>query len=238
MAATAPSERPSTTRKTLWIAAAAAVAVLAVIVWARLRDSPKPDPIELKAEPNRTAQQAVEPRTPAAAPTAAEAQAPDEQTEPASNSDKKTSRRAPWRRRWWAKPGLKAPDSDKEPEPESEPAPPPATEPEGSAAAVTAVTLTVVPPSTLVYRGGQAEGTTPLTYGVKKGERLVLRLVKEGYVTQSAVLDGSRKTVRVVMAKAGAAATQGKTQSGDKGAAESASTPNSASGTLGSTETE
>lgn len=58
-----------------------------------------------------------------------------------------------------------------------------------------------------MYRGGQSEGTTPLTYGVNTGERIVLRLVQEGYVTQSVVLDGSRTQVRVVMVKAGGTST-------------------------------
>jgi hypothetical protein len=55
-----------------------------------------------------------------------------------------------------------------------------------------------------VFRGGQSEGTTPLTYGVNEGESVALRLVKEGYVSQRVVLDGDQTKVRVVMVKQGA----------------------------------
>ena len=56
----------------------------------------------------------------------------------------------------------------------------------------------------LVFRDGQSEGTTPLTYGVNEGESVALRLVKEGYVSQRVVLDGDQTKVRVVMVKQGA----------------------------------
>jgi hypothetical protein len=219
---TAAGTRPAVAGKRMWLAAAIAVVVMAALAWAALRKSPKPEPVELEAEPKTAAQPSPPPA--ASAPAAPEPEqpaaeqpqpsAPDEQVDEGTTHDKKKAgKKSSRRRRWWSarKRGTKASDSadDDEDEAPAESKTTRAAESGTTHAAaessITPVTLNVVPAGTLVYRGGQSEGSAPLTYGIKQGERVVLRLVKQGYATQSVILDGSRTKVSVVMVKQGGA---------------------------------
>jgi type IV secretory pathway VirB10-like protein len=157
--------------------------LLAVGAWATQRRGPQTEPMQLKAEPDRVTQAAPRPAPAEPAASAAQAQPPQPTATPPQPSPSQDQ---------------VARDSDQdqdEANPENEAAAPQSSR--------TSVTLSTVPARTSVYRGGQSEGTTPLTFGVSKGERVVLRLVKKGYATQSVVLDGSQAKVRVVMLKEG-----------------------------------
>jgi hypothetical protein len=159
--------------------------------------------MQLEAEPESAAEPAREPSPTQPAPSAEPAQPSppaearvvrDAHQDDPDEAEKESSRRH----------GSRMPESDTGPRTDSTPATEPESESTAPESSTTTVTLSTVPATTLVYRDGQSEGAAPLTYGIKKDERIVLRLVKEGYVTQSVVLDGSQPEVRVVMVKQGA----------------------------------
>jgi hypothetical protein len=64
------------------------------------------------------------------------------------------------------------------------------------------VTLAVYPPKALVFRAGKFDGVPPLSYSIKKGERVVVRVDKPGYVGRTVILDGKTPTVSVSLKEA------------------------------------
>lgn len=68
-------------------------------------------------------------------------------------------------------------------------------------APVMAVTFVVNPVDAAVYRNGAVEGATPLRYGIKKGQVLVLQVARPGFHSRTVRLDGTQTKVSVTLKK-------------------------------------
>ena len=64
-----------------------------------------------------------------------------------------------------------------------------------------AVSLVVDPPDATIYRNGAVDRSTPPTYTIKKGQVVVVMLVRSGFRSRVVRLDGSRRTVSVTLKK-------------------------------------
>jgi hypothetical protein len=106
-----------------------------------------------------------------------------------------------------ADPPTRATSNRTAPPPELPSAPPSRAEPtrEQPAAAdgsVVQVTVSVNPPDAALFRPGKPPFSQPATFEVKRGQRIVVDIARDGYVARRVRLDGSTANVEVTLAKA------------------------------------
>ena len=62
--------------------------------------------------------------------------------------------------------------------------------------------MSVNPPDAMLFRPGKPPFLGPATFEVKRGQRVVVDIARDGYVARRVRLDGSTANVEVTLAKA------------------------------------
>ncbi len=76
--------------------------------------------------------------------------------------------------------------------------------------------MTVNPPDAMLFRPGKPAVPQPATFEVKRGQRVVVDIARDGYVAHRVRLDGSTTNVEVTLKKAPKAAAPRSQSSGEE----------------------